>query len=100
MWLTILACLAIGGLFVWARPTVDDDHPPFQHSLPIPDSNEESCPSVNVDGTPMLNCHIDIHGKPYGVPSQDDIDTPWSPSKPSSWDTSFDWHSPISSDWD
>jgi hypothetical protein len=25
------------------------------------------CPAVNVDGTPMATCFIDIEGKPYGV---------------------------------
>jgi len=25
------------------------------------------CPAVNVDGTPMATCSIDIEGKPYGV---------------------------------
>jgi hypothetical protein len=29
------------------------------------------CPSVNIDGTPMATCHVDIEGKPYGVTDLD-----------------------------
>jgi len=25
------------------------------------------CPAVNIDGTPMATCSIDVEGKPYGV---------------------------------
>jgi hypothetical protein len=36
-------------------------HDPYASSI--------SGPSVNIDGTPMMNDHIDIHGNPYGVTS-------------------------------
>lgn len=29
------------------------------------------CPTVNIDGTPMVTCWLDIEGKPYGVTDPD-----------------------------
>lgn len=105
MWLTTLACLTVGGLFVWGRRALEDT--PAASPCPFPsllEEHQKSCPAVNVDGTPMLNCHIDVEGKPYGVSSLDggldSIDTPWSSSISPSWDTSFDRHSSGSGGWD
>jgi hypothetical protein len=40
-------------------------------------------PAVNVDGTPMLNEAVDIHGNPFGV-----LDAPM-----------FDWHATQDTSW-
>lgn len=35
----------------------------------------DNCPGVNVDGTPMVDCNIDINGNPYGITDDLTFDT-------------------------
>lgn len=51
------------------------------NSLTDSEGLDTATPIVNIDGTPMLNESIDIHGHPFGVTS---FESPATPSQ--SWD--------------
>jgi len=58
----------------WHRwPWGDDDALPTSYA----------CPTVNIDGTPMANCHVDFEGKPFGV-THSALDDPFTGITPAS----------------
>ena len=50
-----------------AYPFWDDGRRPVWDSDACCAHQTGYCPPVNIDGTPMVDCFIDIEGKPFGV---------------------------------